>query len=179
MNVLVIYATAHGSTRGIAEHIADRLVASGCEAHAVEIHDRPDPAGADVVVLGSAVHNGRWLPEAQRFAEDHEAVLADRTTWLFSVCSIGDDGSFFPTRVGRWVASRRTDAKDLTALRAAIRPRDHRYFAGAIERDHWSTVGNLALRLFGGRFGDHRNWADIDTWADRIARGSTPDPSGV
>jgi menaquinone-dependent protoporphyrinogen oxidase len=43
-------------------------------------------------------------------------------------------------------------------------------FAGVVERHRWSMTGGLILRLFGGHFGDNRDWNDIDQWADQIAR---------
>ena len=49
--------------------------------------------------------------------------------------------------------------------------RDHRNFAGAIKKGDWSRVGDVFLRVLGGRFGDYRDWADIDAWADAIAAG--------
>lgn len=64
----------------------------------------------------------------------------------------------------------RNEPKGIAGLRAAIRARDHRTFAGAVERSHWSLSGHLFLTAFGGRYGDHRDWPDIDAWADGIAR---------
>jgi hypothetical protein len=31
-----------------------------------------------------------------------------------------------------------------------------------------------ALKTFGGRYGDHRDWHDIDTWSDGIAHQLSP-----
>jgi menaquinone-dependent protoporphyrinogen oxidase len=124
----------------------------------------------DAVVLGSAIHNMAWLPEAAAFLTRRAAELATRPVWLFSVSSVGETSSFFGPRVGRFMCRMRKESKEMTGFRQAIRPRDHRHFAGGIERSHYNRAGDLFLRAFGGSYGDHRDWADIDAWADSIAQ---------
>jgi menaquinone-dependent protoporphyrinogen oxidase len=128
----------------------------------------------DAVVLGSAIHNQAWLPEAAAFVKAHAGDLARRSAWLFSVCSVGETSSFLGPRTTRFVQRRRKDTKELAGFRQAIHPRDHRNFAGAIQRSHWNVLGDLFLRAFGGTYGDHRDWRDIDAWADGIARQLKP-----
>jgi len=41
---------------------------------------------------------------------------------------------------------------------------------GPIERTHWSLAGNVFQKAFRGNYGDHRDWRDIDAWADGLAR---------
>jgi menaquinone-dependent protoporphyrinogen oxidase len=165
MRVLVAHASAHGSTRGIAERIARRLRAEGLDTDCRRADAVTALAHYDAVVLGSAVHNMRWLPEARRFALDHAAELRARPTWLFSVSSVGDQESMLAPGPARVLRALRGDTQEIRALRAALRPREHRNFAGAIARADWSTAGSVFLRLMGGRYGDHRNWPVIDAWA--------------
>ncbi|MEU6378750.1 hypothetical protein [Streptomyces sp. NPDC046909] len=47
--------------------------------------------------------------------------------------------------------------------------RDHRLFSGVVAPAQLPLAGRLLFRLMGGRFGDHRDWATIDGWADTIA----------
>lgn len=56
---------------------------------------------SDAAVLGSAIHNQVWLPEAATFVMSHVRELAIRPVWLFSVGSVGDTSSFFGPRVER------------------------------------------------------------------------------
>jgi hypothetical protein len=49
-----------------------------------------DAHNYDAVVLGSAVFNQRWLPEADEFAQRNRKTLAARPVWLFSVGTFGD-----------------------------------------------------------------------------------------
>jgi len=67
MRVLVAYASRYGSTRGIAERIAERLQAAGQQAEARPVQGIHDLAGYDAVVVGSAVFAGHWMAEASEF----------------------------------------------------------------------------------------------------------------
>jgi len=170
MKVLVGYASAHGSTKGIAQEIGDRLTDAGFPTDVCPV-DEIDAIGTyDAVVLGSAIHNMAWLPEATAFVQRHTADLAVRPIWLFSVSSVGDTSSFFGRRVARLMRRMRSEPRDIARLRRAIGPRGHRTFSGAIERAHWNLAGHLFLKAFGGSYGDHRDWPDIGAWAEAIAR---------
>lgn len=170
MSVLVGYASAYGSTKGIAKEIGDRLTKAGLKADVRPIDEIEAIETYEAVVLGSAIHNMAWLPQAAAFVRSHTADLATRPVWLFSVSSVGDTSSFLGPRVARLFRRMRKEPKEIAALRQAIGPREHRNFAGAIERTHWNLAGHLFLKAFGGSYGDHRDWQDIDAWADGIAR---------
>jgi menaquinone-dependent protoporphyrinogen oxidase len=63
----------------------------------------------------------------------------------------------------------RKETAEITQMRPRLHPREHRNFAGAITRSHWSATGRAFFPATGGRYGDHRNWPAIDAWADLIA----------
>ena len=65
--MLVAYASRMGSTREIAEAVADRLRSSGLSVDVRACVDDPDPTGYAGVVVGSAVYVRRWLPGARAF----------------------------------------------------------------------------------------------------------------
>jgi menaquinone-dependent protoporphyrinogen oxidase len=169
MEVLVAYASAHGSTGGVARRIAERLTAAGHHVDLRPAHDVDDLTRFDAIVLGSAIHSGRWLTPADDLLRRHAGDLASRRTWCFSVCSIGETTSFFGPRVSRLGRRARKSPPGLVEVAATFRPRGHRWFAGAIGRDHWGRIGNVVLRACGGTFGDHRDWDDVRSWADGIA----------
>lgn len=131
----------------------------------------------DGFVLGSAIHGGKWLPDAARFIDTHRADLSSRAVWLFGVSTLGDEESMFPPAVARRLRAMRKDTPEITAFRAAIGPRGHRNFAGAIAPSYWHAVGRTFFRATGGRYGDHRNWPAIDAWTDTIATVLTPPAS--
>lgn len=169
MVVLVAYATAHGATQEVAERIGDRLQRRGIT---VEVRTASDARNTDrygPAVLGSAVHGGNWLPAAVQLMRREAASLRGRPVWLFSVSSLGDEESMF----GAWVAKRlrafRKETREIVGFRSTIGVREHRNFAGAIARSDWPLPGRILFRAMGGHYGDHRNWATIDRWADHIA----------
>jgi menaquinone-dependent protoporphyrinogen oxidase len=167
--VLVGYATGHGSTGGIADRIADRLRQQGVDARARAVADVPEVTSYAAVILGSAIHGGRWLPEARQFADRNAAPLRERPVWLFSVSTLGDEESMFPPRVASRLRALRKETPELTRLRQRLHARGHRNFAGAVARSHWSASGRAFFLATGGRYGDHRNWPAVDAWADLIA----------
>ncbi|HUN30611.1 MAG TPA: flavodoxin domain-containing protein [Trebonia sp.] len=168
--VLVAYATGHGSTRGIAVHIADRLRQRGVDAKACAVADVLEVSSYEAVVLGSAIHGGKWLPEARQFADRNAATLRERPVWLFSVSTLGDEESMFPPRVANRLRALRKETPEMTQMQLLLNPREHRNFAGAITRSQWPATGRAFFRATGGRYGDHRNWPAIDAWADLIAQ---------
>jgi menaquinone-dependent protoporphyrinogen oxidase len=169
MTVLIAYATDHGSTGGIAARVADRLRQRGADAEACAVSEVQDVSGYAAVVLGSAIHGGKWLPEARQFADRCAGSLRERPVWLFSVSTLGDEESMFPARVANRLHALRKETPEITQLRRLLQAREHRNFAGAIARSDWPAAGRAFFRATGGRYGDHRNWTAIDAWADLIA----------
>lgn len=169
MRVLIAYASAQGSTQEVAERIGARIADHDHQVSVAPVH-QASPGDHDAVVVGSAMHDGRWLPEATRFVASNAGDLRARPTWFFTVSSLGRTSSFFPGPVARLLGRMRGESRAAAQFRDTVGPRGHRDFAGVIGPDQWGRIGNLVLRAFGGRFGDHRDWADIERWADGIGR---------
>lgn len=167
MVILVGYASAHGATRGIAERIAAGLGAQGYRVQVRALDQAGDIRGYDAVVLGSAIHNGAWLPEATGFVQRNRGLLTERPVYTFSVGTVGEQSSMLGS-AGTRLLRALGEQKKITAVRQIVRPRGHHAFAGAVERNHYSFVGRLFLMAMGGSFGDHRNWPEIDAWAVHI-----------
>lgn len=169
MRVLVGYAGRHGSTQDIAEQLASCLRDLGVPAHARLLGPATDPAGYDACVLGSAIHSGNWLPEAEEFLRRHAGALARHPVWLFSVCTVGERSSVFPPAVAARLRRVRQLPATVAAVASALRPRDHHAFAGVVVAADWGLAGRVFMTALGGRYGDHRNWREVVAWADRIA----------
>jgi menaquinone-dependent protoporphyrinogen oxidase len=171
MTVLVAYATAHGSTREIAERIGARLREMGFDIVVEQAETTTNVAGYEAVVLGSAIHSGHWLPEAEALVEAQATLLRTRPVWLFSVATIGASSSALG-RPATWLARKAGAApQNLGALLDRTGARGHRAFAGVIREGDWGRMGGIFLRLAGGRYGDYRDWRDIDQWAQSVGRG--------
>jgi len=179
--VLVVYASRHGGTRGIAERIGEVLRTEGLEAQVATPGEVPDVTTADAVVIGSGVYLGRWLKEATGFIERNKAPLATRRVWLFSSGplpgSTRSTGAQDPLTeaLGPEDGPGSGGRKQIVALSDAIHPRDHRVFEGAYDpNDPPRSLPERLLRLTPASknilpAGDFRDWGAIETWAREIA----------
>jgi len=167
--VLVGYATAAGSTAGIAERIAGILRASGCEVVCRPLGADLDPAPFDALVLGSAVHNMAWLRPALDLLGRVPAG-GNQPTWCFSVGGVAPSGPV--TRHMTALEVRKVE----TTFPAGLSVREHRFFGGIVQMAGVPLWGRIFWRLVGGRAGDHRDWPAIDSWAEQIAAALAPGP---
>lgn len=95
MTILIAYASKHGATREIAEHIAEQLRQTGKETEARAVDTVEHPESYEALVIGSAIYYGSWL-KAVRSPEgdfrDWEAINA----WAASIARelvIGSKGA--------------------------------------------------------------------------------------
>ncbi len=173
MTILVAYASAHGSTRSIAERIGAALAERGERVEIRAMSGVSDTGSYQAFVLGSAVHSRAWLSEATGFLERERDALAGRPVWLFSV------GMPAALR-GPWRGfGAKEEALLADGLHRTLGAREHRLFSGVFRREHIPLAGRLVCGLLGVRYGDYRDWPEIDAWAAEIAdglesRGSVP-----
>lgn len=89
MTVLVTYATKMGATASIAAAIGVELRAAGFTVDVHEIGAVQAVTPYEAVVVGSALYQGRWLPEAVHFLRRHTRQLRTRRVWLFHSGPLG------------------------------------------------------------------------------------------
>jgi menaquinone-dependent protoporphyrinogen oxidase len=157
MNVLVTVASKRGATMEIAERIGEVLSAAGLGATVEPVEAVGDVDRYDAVVLGSVVRIGHWIEPARRFVRDQGAALATRPVWLFSSGPIGDP----PRPAG--------DPMEIGELMATLHARDHRVFAGKLEKEGLGIAERAIVAAVKAEEGDFRPWAEIDAWAAGIA----------
>jgi menaquinone-dependent protoporphyrinogen oxidase len=172
MAVLVLYASAQGSTREIAEHIAARLRGALGEAGCLSMEEAEGVSGYDAVVLGSAIHNQEWLPAALSFVRRYSSQLAGVPVWAFSVGMADGLPKLIRKRAGVLQQTRLAES-----LRREIHFRDHKLFSGVYQSSQMPPLLRILFRAAGGRFGDLRDWAAIDDWADQITAQLPKSPS--
>ena len=179
-NVLVVVASRHGGTRGIADRIAKVLEVEGLHAAVVSPAGAKDVALADAVIVGSGVYMGSWLSEAVEFLEGHGPTLRKRPVWLFSSGPLkgstakktGDamEDALGPAE-GPGSGGRKKDEAHATAIQA----RGHKVFYGAFDpNDPPKAISERLVRLMPAMKGvlppgDYREWDQIDAWAREIA----------
>ncbi|MBC9713877.1 flavodoxin domain-containing protein [Streptomyces sp. TRM66268-LWL] len=164
MNILIGYATAHGSTRQIAQRLGVGLGEAGLKVEVRPMAEVDDESAYDAFVLGSAVHGQAWLDEAKDFLRRNGDLLGPRPVWLFSV------GMPDALR-GPWKRMARKEEPVITEdLPGHVAYREHRLMSGVIKPDQLPLAGRVVFRLMGSRYGDFRDWPAIDAWAAHIAR---------
>ena len=164
MQVLIGHASAHGSTVDIAQRIASVLAQEGLEADVLPISQLGGLEGYDAAVLGSAIHQQAWLPEAMAFIQGHANELVARPVWLFSV---GMSASL--PRLIRTSARKAQDRRLAGELRDLVRPRGHCLLSGVAREEDFPGWTSVLFNMVGARFGDFRDWDQIEEWARGIA----------
>ena len=183
--VLLVYATRHGSTREVADAVAEALRTTGLEVDERTAEDAPGPAGYDAVVVGGPMIMG-WHRQAERYLKAHRAELRDLPTALFiTAASLTDTGEAevdgVPIVKDPWLAKApRTPGKlryreryalpahylgDVLKAAAPVRPKSVAFFGGCLDL----TTMNILEKLFvllavGATPGDGRHWEFIRAW---------------
>jgi menaquinone-dependent protoporphyrinogen oxidase len=157
--ILVAYASKHGATEGIAQHIARGLSEAGKEAETRSVTEVDDLGEPEAVVIGSAVYAGSWRKEAVEFVDAHAEELARLPVWLFSSGPLGEQ-----------VADDEEQPKQLAEIRERISPRGHKVFFGALDAGKLSFGERMIVKAVKAPEGDFRNWDEIAGWANGIAR---------
>ena len=158
MTVLVAVASKYGATREIAEAIGRTLAEGGVEPLVMPADEVDGVAAFEAVVLGSAVYTGRWLEPARRLAEECADEFAARPTWLFSSGPIGSPPRPVPE-----------ESVQVDDLLAATSAREHRVFAGKLDKSRLSFPEKALVIAFRVKDGDFRDWDEIAAWAAGIA----------
>lgn len=156
MRVLVAAASKHDATAEIAAAIGAEFADKGVPATVARPDEVTTLEGFDAAVIGSAVYAGRWLKPATRLIERHAAALTQIPVWLFSSGPIGD-----PPKPDE-------DPVDIAELMDRTAAREHRIFAGRLDK-HRLNVGERAIMVaVRAPEGDFRDWDAIQEWTDAI-----------
>jgi menaquinone-dependent protoporphyrinogen oxidase len=160
MKVLIATASRHGATTEIAAAIAATLHERGIQTSVSNVEETIDLSTFDAFILGSAVYMGKWLKRPRSFIDAHASELSTRPVWLFSSGPLGT-----PSKPS---ADHAVDLGDLLAQTGA---RDHRLFAGRLDRADLSVGERAITKVIHAPSGDFRDWDSIRGWAGSIADG--------
>ena len=153
--ILVAYATKRGSTKEVAESVAEQLAAGGL---AVEVRDAgavDDLAPYGAVVLGSALYMGRMHKDARTFLAAHRTALQAMPLAVF--------GMGPRTLADHDVRESRKQIQSSLARAGGIAPFSVAVFGGVVDP---AKLGFPFSRL---EASDVRDWEAIAAWTAGIA----------
>lgn len=99
--VLVVFASEHGSTAGIARALARELQDAGIEVDCLPAGEVRDVSPYAGVILGSGVFLPRRGSDGQGFLPRHADALRERRLWLFVAGPLGRTASRGPEAAGQ------------------------------------------------------------------------------
>jgi menaquinone-dependent protoporphyrinogen oxidase len=154
--ILVAHASQHGSTREVAEGIAEELRASGADVDVRPVGDVDDLEGFSAVVFGAPLYTGRFPKDARRFLRGHRSALEDRPVAVFALGPVKDTDE-------QWKGSREQLDRAMGKLEW-LHPVAVELFGGAVRPDELRFPFNRM------EAGDIRDWEKIRAWAAGLAR---------
>ena len=97
--------------------------------------------------------------------DQHVIALAARPVWVFNVDVV--EG------VPKWLQKLAVGREEHHVVGAIknheISLQDHKRFSGVLQATQMPFLLRPLFTCFGGRFGDLRDWDDVERWGDRIA----------
>lgn len=157
--ILIAYASKCGSTGEVAEAIGQALCAQGASVDVKLAKDVSSLDGYRMVVIGSAIRMGRWLSDATKLVEAHQARLSQLPTAIFTVhlTNLGDDD-----------ASRQARASYTAPVKQLVTPQAEAFFAGKMELARLAILDRIISKAMKAEDQDLRDWDAIQTWAAQL-----------
>jgi menaquinone-dependent protoporphyrinogen oxidase len=156
VTVLVAYGSKRGSTKEVAEAIAEKLNHVGRKVEVRRAADVEDLTPYDSVVLGGSLYFGRWHADAVCFLSKHRRELSYRPVAVFA---------FGPQTVEPEDLAK-SQAQLCKALQKVpeVEPQSIAVFGGAVDP---SRLGFPLNRMPAS---DARDWTSIEAWTDEIRK---------
>ena len=153
-SILLAYASRYGSTQEVAETVANVLRQAGLEVELQPMREVTTLDSYAAVVLGAAIYNARWHPDAHQFLSQHQESLKQRPVAIFTLGPLTKD--------------------------EAAKKRSRRELDKELEQYPW--LKPVALEIFVGKYNpsklsfferllpasDHRDWDAIRAWATAL-----------
>ena len=153
--ILLAYASRYGSTQEVAETITATLREAGFEVDIQPMDEVNALDQYDAVVVGAAIYNARWHPDAHKFLSQHQETLTQLPVAIFAL-------------------------GPLSTSDAAMQ-RSHHQLDKELEKYPW--LKPVAVEMFVGKMdptkigfferlmsttSDHMDWEAIRSWANEL-----------
>lgn len=166
--ILIIYASFHGSTAQIAEFMGERLEQKGISVSVKSIDDDIDFSSCNGIIMGAPIHRGKWMTDAEEFIKKHRKKVEQLPFACFYTCmskakqppseSTLDELSSYQTA--------------MTDLFPTVPSSHIGSFAGVLDYNKCNFLTKvvmwLILRKNDLEAGDYRDWQAIAKWLSFI-----------
>jgi menaquinone-dependent protoporphyrinogen oxidase len=163
--ILVTYASRTGTTNGVADAIGQVLTEKGFQTDVLPMQQVNNINQYDVIVAGSAIQAGKWLPEAIQFVQTNKTILNQKTFAVYLVC--------MTLAMKNNEKYRGFVSGFLDPVRSLVKPESEGLFAGKLDINKVPSFGDRIKFRLSVLFGvwkeaDHRNWENIRAWAEEL-----------
>ncbi len=158
--ILIAYASRMGSTREIAQAIAQVLTQRGAVVDVLAVDEVEQIEGYQAVIVGSSIREQAWLPEAKRFVQIYRDVLLGLSLVYFAVSGLMSNPT--PEHFHEVY-------EYLSEIRAIAEPLEVGIFAGVLNYNRLNHNQMTKVLSKGLPEGDFRRWQDVRAWAEDVA----------
>lgn len=157
--VLIAYASLTGSAKEIAEELERLFDAGGTPSEARDLHAVHDLSPYRAVIVGSAIREEGWLPEAVEFVTKFQQQLKTLPVfyYLVSMTMYQDTPNHAQTAL-----------RYLRPVRQLVEPVDVGLFAGKFIPEELTQAARQTLANQGFPEGDWRDPAAVLAWGQRV-----------
>jgi len=155
-SVLLAYATRYGSTQEVAEAITTTLCQDGIKVDIQPMQDVKNLDNYSAVVLGAALYNARWHPEAHNFLSQYQETLKQQPVAIFTLGPLSTSDA----------AMRRSRSQLDRELEKYpwLKPVAVEMFVGKSDPSKMGVFERMFTKA-----SDHRDWKAIRAWANYLA----------
>jgi len=157
---LITYASRYGSTAEIAQRMAKIIRSHGESVDVIHVEQAKDLSAYKHIIVGSAVQNRQWLPEAVCFVKINRMILRRISTAYFTICmTMAEDND----------ANRHIARGFLEPVYQYNHADLEGFFGGHLDYETLSWTDRKIMESH--RYikeGDYRNWNAIRTWTENV-----------
>jgi len=158
--ILITYGTVAGSTKEIAQAIAEEMQNAGALVEVKPVEDVKSIEGYDGLVVGSAVRMFHLLGKTRRFLRKHKKAIANMPLAFFVVCLTMGEETHENIEKAKGYAKPMLDVKDPVSLGL---------FGGCIDHEKLTDFFGKSMKSVPEQ--DHRDWDKIRAWGrDTLAK---------
>ena len=157
LDITVVVASRHGSTREVADVVAETLRGGGHRCAVVDAERAGSPIPGDAVVVGSPIYMGRWMKDARLAADELAREDGRRRIYAFSCGPLGDP------------PEPEAPALDAVLGDLANSVRLYEQFTGKLDTSQLNRRERLMARAVKAPEGDFRDFEAVRDFAKRVA----------